>query len=58
MKYFISILKNNSNILFILIGLVFAIYFGYQIINPIVKTVLQPNPSVGSFDKVAEYLKQ
>lgn len=58
MKNFINILKNNSNLVLIIIGILVAVYLGYQIINPILKTVLQPNPSVASFDKVSEYLKQ
>lgn len=57
MKNIISILKNKSNLMFIIIAILFSIYFSYQIINPILEKTIKSDNSFDSFDKISEYLK-
>lgn len=56
MKNLIQIFKNNIAFIIILVIIIYVLYSGYQLINPIFSSV-NPNIDELKFDKLAEQLK-
>lgn len=53
----LKILKNNSFILIIVICIITMVYFGYQIVQPILEANKPIDESIYSFDIIGNYFK-
>ncbi len=57
MKNILMIIKNHITIVFIGIGFIVFVYFGYQIIMPIIEKNLMEKSFTDNFDNIGKYFK-
>jgi TRAP-type C4-dicarboxylate transport system permease small subunit len=57
MKYALKLLQNNSFFLIIIICIIIMIYFGYQVVQPILEANKAIDDNIYSFDIIGNYFK-
>lgn len=57
MKYILKLLQNNSVFIIIIICIIIMLYFGYQVVQPILEANKSIDESIYSFDIIGNYFK-